>query len=187
MPRINLLPWREEQRKQRQQQFGVAIVAGIAAAGLFVWLANVVYQSWIDHQDDRNERLTQEIAENKKSIEEIEGLERQKERLIARMEIIERLQSSRPEVVHLFDEIVQSIPDGVFLSSVEQSSRNLKISGVAQSSTRVSALMRNIDLSEWLTNPQLDKIETVNSNGVEEFRFQMRAQQVRTSEEEAAE
>ncbi len=185
MPRINLLPWREDQRKQRQQQFGVAIVAGIAAAGLFVWLANVVFQSWIDHQEERNDRLTAEIAEIKKSIQEIEGLERQKERLIARMEIIERLQSSRPEVVHLFDEIVKAIPDGVYLSGVEQNNRNLQISGIAQSSTRVSALMRNIDLSEWLTNPQLDKIETVTANGIEEFRFQMRAQQVRTSEEES--
>ncbi len=186
MPRINLLPWREEQRKQRQQQFGIAIVAGIAAAGLFVWLANFVFQGRIDHQEDRNQRLTQEIAEIKKSITEIEGLERQKERLIARMEIIERLQSSRPEVVHLFDEIVQAIPDGVFLTSIEQNSRNLQISGVAESSTRVSALMRNIDDSAWLTNPQLDKIETVESNGVEEFRFELRAQQVRTSEEDEA-
>lgn len=185
MPRINLLPWREEQRKLRQQQFGVAIVASIAAAGLFVWMANIVYQSWIDHQIERNQTLTNEIAEIKKSITKIEGLERQKERLLARMEIIERLQSSRPEVVHLFDEVVKVVPEGVFMSTLTQQGRNLVLTGVAQSSTRVSALMRNIDGSDWLTNPQLDKIETIDADGVEEFRFQLRAQQVNTSEDGA--
>lgn len=190
MPRINLLPWREEQRKQRQKNFGIAIVGAIVAGALFLWLANVVYQGRIDHQKERNQRLTEEIAEIAKSITEIEGLERQKERLLARMEIIEDLQTSRPEVVHLFDEMVKAIPDGAFLTNVEQQQRQLQINGVAQSSTRVSALMRNIDSSEWLTNPQLDKIETVTTGGIEEFRFELKAQQVNTNadaDEEAGE
>ncbi len=183
MPRINLLPWREEQRKERQKQFGLAIVGAVLAGGLFIWVANFGYQMRIDSQNERNARLQAEIDEISRAITEIEGLERQKERLLARMEIIEQLQRSRPEVVHLFDEMVKATPEGVFLTSLRQQGRNLQISGTAQSSTRVSALMRNIDSSEWLTNPQLDKIETVEANGVEEFRFELRAQQINTDED----
>ncbi|MEO1202812.1 MAG: PilN domain-containing protein [Pseudomonadota bacterium] len=183
MPRINLLPWREEQRKERQKQFGLAIVGAVLAGGLFIWVANFGYQMRIDGQNERNARLQAEIDEISRAITEIEGLERQKERLLARMEIIEQLQRSRPEVVHLFDEMVKATPEGVFLTSLRQQGRNLQISGTAQSSTRVSALMRNIDSSEWLTNPQLDKIETVEANGVEEFRFELRAQQINTDED----
>ena len=187
MPRINLLPWRDEQRKLRQQQFLMAAVAAVAAGGLFILLSNLVYQGRIDHQEERNERLTAEINELSKSIAEIEGLERQKERLLARMEIIEQLQRSRPEVVHLFDEIVKTVPDGIYLTGLKQQSRNLQISGTAQSSTRVSAFMRNIDSSEWLTDPDLDKIETVETNGVEEFRFVLKAKQVQINPEEEEE
>ena len=178
MPRINLLPWREEQRKKRQQQFLVAIVGAVAAGGLFVLLSNLIYSGMIDNQNERNARLEAEIAEISRSIKEIEGLERQKERLLARMEIIDQLQQSRPEVVHLFDEFVGAVPEGVYLTSIAQQGKNLRITGTAQSSTRVSALMRNIDASEWLTDPQLDKIETVAANGIEEFRFELRAKQV---------
>lgn len=184
MPRINLLPWREEQRKLRQRQFGMAAIGAVAAGGLFILLSNWIYQGRIDHQQERNERLTAEINKLAESIKEIEGLERQKERLLARMEIIEQLQRSRPEVVHLFDEVVKTVPDGIFLTGLKQQGRGLQISGTAQSSTRVSAFMRNIDSSEWLTNPDLDKIETVASNGIEEFRFVLKANQVQISADE---
>lgn len=183
MPRINLLPWREEQRKQRQKNFGVAAIGAILAGGLVIWLSHFIFESRIDYQGERNQRLTDEIAEIQKSITEIQNLEKQKEQLLSRMEIIETLQTSRPEVVHLFDEIVKTLPNGVFLTNVDQEGRNLRFTGVAQSSTRVSALMRNIVLSEWLTNPDLDKIETIETNGVEEFRFELKLQQVDTSKE----
>lgn len=177
MPRVNLLPWREEERKQRLQQFVIAVGAAVAAAAVCIWVVNMVFASRIDHQNDRNRRLEQEIAEIKKSITEIEDLEQQKDRLLARMEIIEQLQTSRPEIVHLFQELVTSIPDGVYLTGVTQQQRSLQFTGIAQSSTRVSALMRNIDASPWLTDPQLDKIETVSNNGSEEFRFELNAKQ----------
>lgn len=177
MPRINLLPWREEQRKLRQKQFAIAAGAAVGVAALFVWIVNFVFVSKIDHQNDRNLRLQNEIAEIKKSITEIEDLEQQKDRLLARMEIIEQLQSSRPEIVHLFQELVGTVPDGVYLTGITQQDRGLEITGLAQSSTRVSALMRNIDSSPWLTDPQLDKIETVVVNGSEEFRFELKAKQ----------
>ncbi len=190
MPRINLLPWREEQRKQRQKQFGIALVVAVLSAGLFIWLGNLVYQSRIDYQQARNQRLETEIAELDKAIAEIEGLERQKERLLARMEIIEQLQRSRPEIVHLFDELVRTLPEGVYLTGIRQTGRDVQITGTAQSSTRVSALMRNIDASEWLEDPDLEQIRTVEVGQAEQFNFVLRAKQVRIAgeddEEEAA-
>ena len=178
MPRINLLPWREELRKQRQKQFLIALGAAVVVAGLGVAGANLVFQSRIDHQNERNQRLSREIAELDKSIERIDGIERQKERLLARMEIIEQLQRSRPEVVHLFDELVRTLPDGVFLTAVQQNGRTVKVDGVAQSSTRVSSLMRNIDSSEWIGNPDLEKIQTVDRGRTgERFNFTLNAKQ----------
>ncbi|MEL7536846.1 MAG: PilN domain-containing protein [Pseudomonadota bacterium] len=187
MPRINLLPWREEQRKQRQQQFGIAAAAAIGVAALFVWIVNLFFDGRIDYQRDRNLRLENEIAQIRRSITEIEDLEQQKDRLLARMEIIEQLQTSRPEVVHLFQELVASVPDGVYLTGVTQTNRDLAITGLAQSSTRVSALMRNIDASPWLTDPQLDKIETVVESGNEEFRFELTAKQDNPNAEDGEE
>ena len=113
MPSINLLPWREEERKKRQRDFGVAMAGGVVTAIACILAVLFIYSQMIDNQDDRNQRLNDEIAELQKSIEEIDGLERQKERLLARMEIIEQLQKSRPEIVHLFDEIARQLPEGV--------------------------------------------------------------------------
>jgi len=160
MPRINLLPWREEDRKRRQREFMVAMAASFVM-GVFVVVATILlYSQMIGEQRDRNGRLETEIAELEKSIAEIDGLERQKERLLARMEIIEQLQRSRPEVVHLFDEMARKLPEGVYLNGMKQTGRNVELKGVAQSSTRVSALMRQIDASDWLTDPAVVKVET---------------------------
>jgi type IV pilus assembly protein PilN len=113
----------------------------------------------IEHQNERNQVLQGEIAELDKQIQEILGLERQKDRLLARMEIIETLQRSRPEIVHVFDEIVRILPEGVYLTNLKQSGNRFEIRGVAQSSTRVSAFMRNIDGSEWLSDPALQILQ----------------------------
>lgn len=160
MPRINLLPWREQQRKERKLALGVALGAAALAAALSTLGVNLFYGSLISSQDERNERLKAEIRELDKQIEKINTLEQQKQNFIARMQIIEKLQRSRPEVVHLFDEIVRTIPDGTYLTALEQNGNRLKIQGVAQSSTRVSSFMRNIDASQWLRNPELEVIET---------------------------
>jgi type IV pilus assembly protein PilN len=135
MPRINLLPWREEERKKRQRDFGVAMAGGVVAAIISVLAVVFVYSQMIDNQDGRNQRLTDEIAELQKSIEEIDGLERQKERLLARMEIIEQLQKSRPEIVHLFDGMARQLPEGVYLTGMTQKGSKIELRGVAQSST----------------------------------------------------
>jgi type IV pilus assembly protein PilN len=160
MPRINLLPWRDEQRKERKLAFMVALAAGTGAAAIAAFGAYLMFGSMISGQERRNDMLHTEIKELDKQIEEINNLESAKQKFIARMEIIEKLQRSRPEIVHLFDEIVRTVPDGVYLTGVKQTDRHLKFEGVAQSSTRVSSFMRNIDGSEWLKNPDLERIET---------------------------
>lgn len=165
MPRINLLPWREEERKERKVRFMVALGAAALAACFMTFAIYLLYGSMIDAQERRNERLRTEIKTLDKQIEEINDLENAKQKFIARMEIIEKLQRSRPEIVHVFDEIVRTLPDGVYLTGVKQTDRRLKFEGVAQSSTRVSSFMRNIDSSEWLRSPELEVVQTTKDKG----------------------
>jgi type IV pilus assembly protein PilN len=165
MPRINLLPWRESDRKRKRQEFIFAAMGAVALAALIGLIINWQLQSAIDHQNERNQFLKNEIAQLDRQITEILGLEQQKQRLLARMQVIEQLQRSRPEVVHLFDQLVRTIPDGVYLSAVKQTDRRVQLKGVAQSSTRVSTFMRNIDSSQWLQDPALEVVETKGAQG----------------------
>ncbi len=178
MPKINLLPWRDELRKERQRNFLISVAGAIVAGLGVIAVTNFVYSARIDYQRDRNQLLTNEIKILDESIKSIDGIERQKERLLARMEVIEQLQASRPEIVHLFDELTRTIPDGIHLESVAQEGRGLRIAGVAQSSTRVSSYMRNVNQSEWIGSPDLEKIQTVDRGARRErFSFELRAQQ----------
>jgi type IV pilus assembly protein PilN len=165
MPRINLLPWREHERKERKVAFTVALGVAAVAAGLVTFVAYLLFGSMIDGQERRNEQLRAEIKQLDHQIEEINDLESSKQKFIARMEIIEKLQRSRPEIVHVFDEIVRTLPDGVYLTGVKQTEKRFKFEGVAQSSTRVSSFMRNIDGSEWLRNPELEVVQTTKDKG----------------------
>jgi type IV pilus assembly protein PilN len=187
MPRINLLPWREAERKKRQRDFGVAM-AGAVVAGVMVIIGSMfVYSQMIDNQKSRNDRLTAEIVELEKSITEIDGLERQKERLLARMEIIEQLQKSRPEIVHLFDGVARQLPEGVYLKGLKQTGSRVEVRGVAQSSTRVSALMRQIDASEWMTDPEVERVETTSSGNSRQAEFVVYLKQSHPGKAEEAE
>jgi type IV pilus assembly protein PilN len=163
MPRINLIPWREAERKQKRQEFGVGAVAAFVFAGVIAFAVNWQMQSAIDHQAERNQYLKDEIAKLDKQIAEILDLEQQKQRLSARIQVIEQLERSRAEVVHLFDQLVRTLPDGIYLTAIKQNDRRIQVQGVAQSSTRVSNYMRNIDSSEWLSDPSLDILETKGS------------------------
>jgi len=186
MPRINLLPWRAELRQQRKKEFLVALLASAIVGGVIVYGSKLTVDGWISNQMTRNTILKNEIAELDKQIEEIKGLENQRERLVARMKVIGELQRSRPEVVHLFDEIVKALPEGVHLTEVKQTGNRIEFQGVAQSSTRVSTLMRNIDASEFLSDPSLDGITTVASGQEHVSQFKMFAQQVSTANEDEA-
>ena len=167
MPRINLLPWREAERKRKRQEFYLSLGAAVATAALVTLLGQWQMSSSIKHQQARNDYLTGEIALLDKQIEEINGLDAQKQRLLARMEIIETLQRSRPEIVHIFDEVVRVLPEGVYLTYLKQSGTRFEIRGVAQSSTRVSAFMRNIDGSEWLADPALQIVQRAGAGSSE--------------------
>jgi type IV pilus assembly protein PilN len=160
MPSINLLPWRAELRKRRQKEFLIGLGGAAGLAVLIALVAHFTVSTMIDAQQAKNELIKSEIALLDKQIEEIIALEEQKARMVARMQVIEKLQKSRPEVVKLFDDMVRTLPEGVYLTGVKQSDRRLEFNGVAQSSTRVSAFMRNIDASEVLARPDLKVIET---------------------------
>jgi type IV pilus assembly protein PilN len=178
MPRINLLPWREELRQKRKKEFLGALVGAMLFGGLLGYGYKLGVQAQIRGQNERNTTLRNEIAELDKQIEEINTLEAQKERLIARMEIIDQLQKSRPQVVHLFDELVSTLPEGTYLTEVRQTDRRIEVSGSAQSSTRVAALLRNIDASDWLRDPGLDVVETVEAGPARNAQFKIFAQQM---------
>ncbi|HVI58691.1 MAG TPA: PilN domain-containing protein [Luteimonas sp.] len=163
MARINLLPWRAERRKQRQKEFGVML--GVAAlAGLVLWfLVNSYYNGQIEGQNERNAYLRDQITQVDAKIKEIDDLDKQKARLLARKEVIEQLQANRSQMVHLFDSLVRTIPDGVVLTSIKQEGEKLTLEGRSQSNARVSTYMRNLEGSGWMTKPELSIIEAKGS------------------------
>lgn len=184
MPRINLLPWREQQRRERKLAFFVSLGAAAVGALVVTFAGYLVFQQQISAQEGRNERLRGEIKILDSQIQEINNLESQKQRFIGRMQVIDKLQRSRSEVVHMFDEIANLVPDGVYLTAFKQSNRRLKFDGVAQSSTRVSTFLRNIDSSQWLKNSSLAGVESkqgqTNGNS-----FVVYADQVATADDDA--
>jgi len=172
--RINLLPHREERRKRARAHF--AVLGGMTAAlGLAivaaVWL---FYSGRISNQDDRNRFLKVEIAKLDKEIDEIKEVKEKIEALLARKRIIETLQTDRVQTVYLLDELVRQMPDGVFLKSVKQRGPSIELVGYAQSNARVSTLMRNIESSPWLTNPNLIEIKAVNLGKMRISEFSMK-------------
>ena len=171
MPRINLLPWRDQERKIRRREFGIAAGGAVVAAVIFALGGKLVYSSWTDAQIEKNNLLKKEIVKLDSQIADIQDLENRKQRLVARMEIIEKLQRKRPEIVHQFDELVHTVPDGVYLSAIKQTGNKLEIRGVAQSSTRVSTFMRNIDSSVWMDNPVLQVVEDAKDSPTGGSRF----------------
>jgi len=160
MPRINLLPWREQERKVRRREFLVAAGGAVIASIVLLGVGKLLYAGWTEAQIEKNNLLKKEIVKLDAQIADIQDLENRKQRLVARMEIIEKLQRKRPEIVHLFDEIVKTVPEGIYLTAIKQTGNKLEIHGIAQSSTRVSTFMRNIDGSVWMDNPVLQVVES---------------------------
>lgn len=165
MAHINLLPWREELRKQKKKEFFTVIAGTAIVFGGVVLLVHMYIAGMISYQESRNDILRQEIKTVEGKIKEISELERQKEQLIARMRVIEELQSNRPEIVHLFDEIAKIVPEGLYISSMVQKGKTITIDGNAQSNARVSAFMRRLEASAWFAEPKLSVISTKVSGG----------------------
>ncbi len=163
MIRINLLPHREQKRQARQRQF-VSLSIGLAILGLaVVLLVHVILGTQIENQQSRNALLKTEIGKLDEQIKEIDKLREQTQALLARKQVVETLQSNRTEAVHLLDQMVRQLPDGIYLKSLRQSGAKVTLVGYAQSNARVSTLMRNIESSPWLTQPELVEIKSVPS------------------------
>ena len=184
--RINLLPWRAERRKQREREFFMLLGAA-AVAGVLLVLAGIgVYSARIDNQQARNDYLRAETAKLQDQIKEIERLEERRQQLIARKDVIERLQANRTQIVHLFDELVRTIPEGVRLTAIKQAGPQLTLEGLAQSQARVSTYMRRIERSDWLTQADLNIIEAKGEDPGSRFAFTLRVRLTQPGEAEVA-
>ena len=174
MARINLLPWRAERRAQRQREFYVMLGAAAIAGLLLSFLLWFHYDRQVAGQTERNDFLKAQIAEVQAQNKEIERLDEQKRRLLARKEVIEKLQANRSQMVHLFDSLVRTIPDGVTLTSIKQEGEILTLGGRSQSNARVSTYMRNLEGSGWMTNPDLNVIEAKAGNAGLPYEFNLK-------------
>jgi len=188
MTRINLLPWRELLRKEREREFysiagGAAVLMMLVMVYIHFHMAGV-----IDTQNGRNTFLGEEIQKVEEQIKKIKGLQAEKAQLLARMKVIEELQGQRPQMVHLFDELVKAVPDGVYLTSLKQTGSGITIEGVAQSNARVSAFMRNIDASKWVAQPRLNVIQAIDGkDGQKGSKFILDIKQVMEGESPGSE
>jgi len=175
MVKINLLPWREDRRLQLTKEFYMMIGAGALLSLLLVGIAWYYYDSSIEFQKTRNIYLTDEISKLDEKILEIKELENKKANLIAKQQVIEELQANRTQMVHLFDELVKSIPNGVFLETIKQQGSNLSLEGYSQSHSRVSDYMRKLNASAWFTKVELVYIKVDNSLESHEQKFKLSA------------
>jgi len=176
MARINLLPWREEQRRERQRNFITALVAISVVGVVLVFVAGFGFDQKIKHQQSRNNLIKQEIRKLETRIKRIDELESTRERLISRKQVIERLQASRSMTVELMDNLAKSIPVGVTLSTIRQQGPMLALTGTSQSNARVSAYLRELELNGLFLNPQLDFVRSVPNPGntSEPYQFSIR-------------
>lgn len=177
MAKINLLPWRAELRKQQQKDFLTAIAFGLVLTLAILFFVHSHINSLIAYQNQRNQFLQNEISLLDQKIKEIQELESKRKRLIAKMDVIQKLQASRPEIVHLFDEIARTIPEGVFLSDITQVDKTLTVNGIAQSNARVSAYMRRLESSAWLKEPALTVIENKTDSNKHGSKFTLQMKQ----------
>lgn len=186
---INLLPWRAELRQQKKREFFARIALAVLSTLLVMLSVHLQIARTIERQTRRNEFLKAEIRVLDDKIKEIQNLDTQKRRLIARMEVIQQLQLSRPAMVHVFDEIVRTVPEGVSLTDLTQTDKKMIVNGVAQSNGRVSAYLRNLESSPWLTRPMLNVIQAEKekeSKAPLEKQFTVRMEQASTTTEDEA-
>lgn len=181
MTRINLLPWRELRRKEQDRQLlSIGAAAGVLM-GLIVFYASLHIGALVEEQNKRNAFLDSEIKKVDAQIAEIKELKKKRDALVARMQVIQQLQSDRTQIVHVFDDLVRKLPEGMYLTNVKQTGGNLVLQGVAQSNARVSSFMRNLDTSNWFANPDLEVINVQPKGGERVSQFTLRVAQVNKS------
>ncbi len=186
---INLLPWREELRQEQKKQFGILTVLMMFLAAAIVGLIHLQMVTKIDYQLSRNSFMSSEISKLDEEIAEISELRKVRRSLVERMEVIQDLQRSRPSIVHLFTEIVKTVPNGVYLESLTQTGDNLLMNGQAESNARVSTYMRNLDGSDWLKAPNLSvrEIEDRKVNRISTFTLTVKQTSPDADEDQVAE
>ncbi len=173
MASINLLPWREERRQTLKKEFLTVLAIVAAVALLLVVLANRIVNGAIDHQTGRNQYLQNNINELNRQVQEIAEIEKKRAELIDRMKVIQDLQGTRPLIVRVFDELVRTLPDGVFYRSMSRTGNRIVFEGVAESNTRVSSLMRQLEASEWFESPNLTAVEAAPDFGEQASSFKL--------------
>jgi type IV pilus assembly protein PilN len=174
MVKINLLPWREDRRQQLTKEFYILLGIGGVIAAAIVASIFWIYSQNIDFQLARNAKINEEIAKVEKEIQEIEELEKKRNNLLARKKVIEELQANRTQMVHLFDELVKTIPNGVFLQNIKQNGNTISLEGYAQSHSRVSAYMRQLENSQWFKIPvNVEYIKADDSYDTHEQKFKL--------------
>ncbi len=178
MVKINLLPWREERRQQLTKEYFILLAIGGLIAALIVGSVWYVYDHNIKFQNQRNNRLTQQILQLDQEISEIDDLEKVRDNLLARKNVIEELQANRTQMVHLFDELVKTIPNGVFLENIKQNGNTILLEGYAQSHSRVSSYMRRIENSKWFKPPEVEFIRADETYETHEQKFKLSAKLV---------
>ncbi len=176
MTHINLLPWRETQRKERERQFYSLLITAAILMIVIVFYMHLHFSGKIEEQHQRNSYMEQQITLVDKKIKEISTLESEKEHLLARMNIIQDLQGRRPLIVHLFDEMVKTLPKGVSLTNITQKGATITLKGIAQSNASISIFMSKLDASDWLDNPRLDVIQTNQKVGRRAAEFTLRVE-----------
>ena len=183
MTEINLLPWREQRRSERSRQMMILTAAAWMVSVALVFLATQIMDTRIDNQRERNRYLQLEIDQLQLVVREIDQLREKKDALLARMEVIQKLQSNRSEIVHLMDDLVRKLPTGVYFESAERKDGMVQLNGMAQSNGRVSSLMRNLDSSEWFANPSLNLVDVAISGSTRVSRFDLKVSQAQSGEQ----
>jgi type IV pilus assembly protein PilN len=181
MVHINLLPWRETQRRTHNRQTMIGCAVTLVAAVLVVVLAKFTIDGRMQHQQDRNVYLQAQIDALSKVLSEIEDIKGKRDQLLARMQVIQTLQMNRSQIVHVFDDLVTKLPKGVYYDSIQKTAGNLKIDGKAQSNGRVSALMRNLDSSDWFDNTSLTVVDVIDQSAVLVSKFNLEVKEASDS------
>lgn len=182
MAHINLLPWREQLREQRKQQFIAALIGVLLLGAAAVFLADQLFGSMISQQQARNNFIRQEITALDSRIKEISELRKKRQELIDRTKVIQDLQGNRPIVSRVFDQLVRTIPEGVYFSSVKMTGKNIAIEGTAETNNLISSLMRSQDASDWLVAPNLAEVKSTERDGQELSNFKLTVQQTKPAE-----
>ena len=184
MAKINLLPWREQRREERKKQFIAMLAATVVASVAIIFMADLYISDSVNHQQKRNQYLQSKIDVMNKSITEIKDLRARKNQLLKRTEVIQGLQGNRPVIVRVFDEVAKVVPEGVYFKDLSIEGHQLMLVGVADSNSRISALMRNFNASDWFTDPNLTAVRKIAENGERLNEFDLTVKQINPGQDE---